>query len=59
MPSRALAVSGFPTALPELRQATEGLQATPEEYGSCHKLVLIFPGAQILGEYASRDLLSN
>ena len=52
MPSRALAASGLPTAAPELSQGTEPPQTTPEAYGSCPRGILIFPGAQILGEYA-------
>ena len=59
MPSRALAASGLPTAAPELSQATEPPQTTPEAYGSCHRGIPIFPGAQILGEYAPRDLLTE
>ena len=56
MPSRALAASGLPTAAPKPCQATKTLKGTLEAHGSRHRKPLIFFGAQILGEYASRDL---
>ena len=59
MPSPDRAASGLPTAKLQPCQATQSPYNTAEAYGPCHRRIVIFPGAQILGEYAPCDLLTE